>query len=260
MRATVATAPGRPDHPNEDWAAVTPAGVAVVLDGLSESGDTGCVHGTAWYARQLGARLLTLATDVDRALVDALAGAIDDVRPMHGGRCDLRHPASPGATVAVVREHAIGWEYLVLSDAIVVIDTAAQPTVVTDRRVTDHLAAPGTGWADLIRHLQEVRNRPGGYWVAQVDPDAAGYALTGTVDTTGSAILLSDGAALTVTDFDALSWRGLVDLAEARGPDALIAVTRELELRDPDGRVWPRYKTHDDATAVVCRHDRVRPA
>jgi hypothetical protein len=31
----------------------------------------------------------------------------------------------------------------------------------------------------------------------------------------------------------------------------VITTTRELAARDPDRTVWPRYKVHDDATAVL---------
>ncbi|QDY05758.1 hypothetical protein FJK98_00115 [Micromonospora sp. HM134] len=105
----------------------------------------------------------------------------------------------------------------------------------------------------LIREQQQVRNRPGGYWVAQVDPSAAAHAISGVVDDVRGAALLSDGAALLVTDFSAMDWSGLLTFAYEQGPSALIAATREYEDRDPDGLIWPRYKHRDDATAVVCR-------
>lgn len=261
MRFTAATLPGRPGHANEDWAGADSAGVAVVLDGLSEAGDTGCVHGTPWYVRQLGTRLLAAAGEPGRDLAGALALAIEEVRDLHGGACDLTHPGSPGATVAAARHRDGGWEYLVLSDAVAVFATGnGGPAVVTDRSVSAHLPAAlsaGTprdaaGSAALIRHLQRLRNQPGGYWVAQSDPEAARHAVTGTVPGAGPAILLSDGAALAVTDFGALDWTGLVTLVTTRGPAELLAVTRELERTDRDARVWPRFKTHDDATVVVC--------
>jgi hypothetical protein len=88
--------------------------------------------------------------------------------------------------------------------------------------------------------------------VAQSDPAAAAHALTGELTGVRAALLLSDGAALLATLFGATSWRELVDLGLTGGPDAIITATRELEARDPDRSVWPRYKTHDDATAVVC--------
>ncbi|HYN96983.1 MAG TPA: protein phosphatase 2C domain-containing protein [Pilimelia sp.] len=258
MQISLASEPAAPGAVNLDWAGAT-AGTAVVLDGLTEAPQTGCRHGTAWYVRQLGARLLA-AVDAGAGLVDALTAALAGVAAAHGGGCDLTHPGSPGATVAAARARPDGVEYLVLADAVVILDAGDEVLAVTDQRVLDHLpelrtaATAGAGPAALgalIEAQTALRNRPGGYPVAQADPGSAATALTGTVPGVRSALLLSDGAALLATDFAAASWRELLDLATAAGPAAVIAATRELEARDADRRVWPRYKASDDATAVL---------
>ena len=62
MWVTLASDPGTPGWPNEDFSAVAP-GAAVLLDGATtfpRGADTGCIHGVAWYARTLGATLLDL--------------------------------------------------------------------------------------------------------------------------------------------------------------------------------------------------------
>src|SRR5699024_796493 len=55
----IATEPGRSDHPNEDFAAVSARG-AVLLDGASAPPgvEIGCLHGVAGYARRQGALLV----------------------------------------------------------------------------------------------------------------------------------------------------------------------------------------------------------
>jgi hypothetical protein len=262
MRIALASTPGRGDRVNEDWAGASASGIAVVLDGLTEAGDTGCEHGTAWYVAELGGRLMRLAGRPGGSLAGALADAIAEVRDAHGHGCDLTHPGSPGATVAMARWSGAAAEYLVLSDAFVTIDVNAadgtDPIVVSDGRMPGRL--PGEpaesphdedAFAAVIRARQRLRNRPGGYWVAQSDPHAAAEAVTGVVDGCSAVVLLSDGAAGLATMLGALTWRELVDLAVDRGPHELIAATREVEARDPDGVVWPRFKVHDDASAVV---------
>ncbi|WP_194821609.1 hypothetical protein [Micromonospora sp. S-DT3-3-22] len=157
-------------------------------------------------------------------------------------------------------------EYLVLSDSVIAFDRVSDgPIVVQDKSVNafaSNSARAASSNKDksnnaalvaLIREQQQVRNRPGGYWVAQVDPSAAAHAMSGVVDEVHGAALLSDGAALLVTDFSVMDWPELLTLTYEQGPSALIAATRELEDRDPDGLIWPRYKHRDDATAVVCR-------
>lgn len=99
----MAKAPGSADRPNEDWVGAT-ADAVVVLDGLSapEGFDSGCLHGTVWYVRQLGNQLVHLASvDHDEPLAEHLRAAITAVADLHADTCDLDHPGTPAATVAV---------------------------------------------------------------------------------------------------------------------------------------------------------------
>ncbi|MEV6801083.1 hypothetical protein AB0M91_22445 [Micromonospora rifamycinica] len=215
---------------------------------------------------QLGSQLLWLAGNSGLRLEEVLAESIGAVAAMHRDACDLDHPGSPCSTVAMVRCAGSALEYLVLSDSVIALDRVnGEPVVIQDKSVdgfaSDNARAASSGrdksdksaLFTLIREQQQVRNRPGGYWVAQVDPSAADHAMSGFVEEVRGAALLSDGAALLVTDFRAMDWPALLTFAYEQGPSALIAATREFEDRDPDGSIWPRYKHRDDATAVVCR-------
>ncbi|WP_147267959.1 hypothetical protein [Spongiactinospora rosea] len=166
--------------------------------------------------------------------------------------------------MALLRQRRDAVDYLVLSDSTIVIDRASDPVVITDKSVdsvAQEKAAAATAVTDkndkkalnaLIEEQQRVRNREGGYWVAQVDPAASDHARTGTLGDVRGAALLSDGAALLVTDFHVLDWGTLLTLGYERGPSEIIAMTREFEDRDPNGAIWPRYKHRDDASAVIC--------
>jgi len=168
---------------------------------------------------------------------------------------------SPCTTVTTVRHRGSSLDYLVLADSPLVIDVGDQPLVIIDETEKEfsanleHAARGGTSddFYNLIHDQQQYRNTPGGYWVAQVNPEAAHHAVTGTAEHARGALLLSDGAAPLVTDFHEQSWQGLLDLAHQSGPQELINATRKLESLDPDRTRWPRYKVSDDATAVVVR-------
>jgi Protein phosphatase 2C len=273
MRAAIATQAGSPDSANEDWAGVLAPGLAVVLDGLSapDGTGTGCRHGTPWFVSQLGPRVLAQAADPARGLVDALAEAIQQVASLHPG-CDLKHPGTPSATMVLLRaHHAEGADYLALADATLLLDTSKGLRVISDERV-NQLAGKEreaanrvpTGSAlklrrrvQLTRALRRARNRPGGYWVAAADPQAASQALTGSLPskTLRRAVLLSDGASRLVEPFGLATWEELLELLDENGPEELLRQVRAAEAVDPEGRQWPRTKRSDDATAVYLALD-----
>jgi hypothetical protein len=231
MRVVLATEPGTPGWPNEDFAAVSP-GTAVLLDGATtfpRGADTGCIHGVAWYARTLGSSLLgAISGEPTAPLTDALAEAISGVRARHDRTCDLASPATPAATVTAIRATPSGIDILALSDSSVVADFGGSrpPLVITD----DHPPASAS-------------------------PDAAHRARTETLAYPGlhAIALLSDGATRIADRYDLLSWPATMAVLREDGPAELIRQVRAAEATDPDGARWPRSKARDDATIVYWR-------
>ncbi len=227
----LATDPGTPGWPNEDFATVAP-GAAVLLDGCTTTphgADTGCVHGVAWYARTLGTLLLTAITAEPRVpLGSALEAAIDQVRKLHEGTCDLTARATPAATVTAVRAEPDGISYLALSDSSIVADFGGTkpPQVITDT----HRAAGA-------------------------DPAAARVAATGSIPPAGlhGVALFSDGATRIADKYHVLDWPAVIEIVRDQGPTALIRQVRAAEDADPGCERWPRNKTRDDATVVYWR-------
>ncbi|QBI51944.1 protein phosphatase 2C domain-containing protein [Streptomonospora litoralis] len=267
MPFRLATAPAKPDRPNEDFAAVG-TDAAVLLDGAGTPPGTesGCVHGVAWYSHTLGGLLLSALSSGD-TLAGALASSIERVNRLHADTCDLKHSDTPSSTVVALRWDASELEYLVLADSSLVLDRAGtSPEVVTDDReavVGAELRKPmdalptGTpeheqAVRDYVAALADHRNRPGEFWVANTDPGAADEAITGRVglDEVAAVALLSDGATRLADRFGLATWRDTLDTLADAGPDALIARVREAENSDPQGQRWPRAKNHDDATVV----------
>ena len=270
MQVTLASRRSPEATSNEDFIAATP-GVVVVIDGASVPAGlgTGCRHGTAWFARRLGTQLLALlTTQADRSPADSLARAITEVAAVHAGTCDLGHPGSPSATVAILRDRPEALDFLVLGDTTILLDEPAGIRILTDDRL-EHVASGqhsamhqhATGSADHDRSFAELvteqrrhRNHPDGFWVASTDPAAAQHALTDTVPHNGlqRGAVLSDGATRVVDRFGLLDWPTFLDVLAEQGPDAIIQQVRAAEASDPDGRRWPRGKRHDDASAAFC--------
>lgn len=269
MRSALATLPGS-SKPNEDFVAVTDT-LAVVLDGATTPGllETGCSHGTRWFSHALGAEIMyRLTTEPQLSLADGLATAIGSLAERHAATCDIAHPGHPSATVALLRETPKAFEYLVLTDATVAIETAGGIEVFTDTRL-DHVAieqhealeaaAQGTAehdaaFAELTTALRNHRNRPGGFWVAAVDPQAAYEALSGSFDRAEvrSAAAMTDGASILADRFEVMEWPETFEVLSADGPLGLLDRVRQVEAADAAGTRWPRGKVHDDATVVYC--------
>jgi hypothetical protein len=262
MQARVASLPGSHTAPNED-AVLVDGDTVVLLDGATARTDTGCVHGTQWYAQQLAAAIIN---HDDLLPVEALASGITTVAGAHRATCDLRHPATPSAAVAIVQQEE-GWlNWLVLGDTTLVVQRAGQqPLVVTDDRVERTAVVERATAAGLpigshdkahalltMKHRElELRNQPGGYWVAAADPAVAQHALVGQLPAqqVQAVALLTDGAARAVT-FGLLDWPGVLQVLAVDGPQALLERVRAAELGDPAAHRWPRNKASDDATVV----------
>ena len=187
---------------------------------------------------------------------------------LHADTCDLSHPGSPSATVAILREQPETVDYLVLGDTTILLEEPTGIRVITDDRLENvaavqhgdmHQHATGSAdharsFAELVTEQRRHRNHPDGFWVASTDPGAAQHALTDTVARNGlrRAAVLSDGATRLVDRFGLLDWPGFLDVLAEQGPDAIISQVRAAEDSDPNGQRWPRGKRHDDASAAFC--------
>ena len=190
------------------------------------------------------------------------------VAALHADTCDLGHPGSPSATVAILREQPETVDYLVLGDTTLLLEEPAGIRVVTDDRLENvasiqhgAMRRHATGsvdhdrsFAELVTEQRRHRNHPDGFWVACTDPDAAQHALTDTAPRAGlhRAAVLSDGATRLVDHFSLLNWTDFLSILAEQGPEAIITQVRAAEHSDPDGQRWPRGKRHDDASAAFC--------
>ncbi|KAB8171042.1 hypothetical protein FH609_000895 [Streptomyces sp. 3MP-14] len=262
MRIQSATEPGTPGQPNEDFAAVatpteTGEGALVVLDGVTApSGDFGCAHGVAWFSARLGGTLLrALAEGPVRPLDDSLAHAISRTADAHRATCDLSHRRTPQATVVCARWDAIRVEYLVLSDSVLLVEgPTGLVRPVLDRRL-DRLR-PLTRQLPRDRRaafVEGLRNAPDGFYTAAADPSVAGRAVVGELprDEVRTLAAFTDGVGRWAETFGLGDWPALLGALAEQGPAGVIAEVRAAESADPEGALYPRGKTHDDATAVL---------
>ncbi|MFE7130186.1 hypothetical protein ACFVIM_04940 [Streptomyces sp. NPDC057638] len=256
MHMDLATSPGSPERPNEDWTSVAlPAsgqgGTLVMLDGVTPpAGKDGCEHGVPWFTTHLGSALLELsASRRDLSLAEILSRAIRHTADQHRGRCDLSHVRTPQATVIVVR-----WggpdgevEHLVLSDSLLLLESPdGTVRVIADDRL-DRIPGERLRTDDLADAL---RNAEGGFFTAAADPSVAARAVTGRtpVAEVRAVAALTDGAARWVEMFGEGDWADVLALLRKEGAQGLLDRVRAIESAEP-ARV--RGKRHDDATAAL---------
>ncbi|MEU9512883.1 hypothetical protein [Micromonospora sp. NPDC048169] len=267
MTVTLATDAGHPGRSNEDFAGAVPCGL-VLVDGAGgiAGADEVCHHGIAWYATRLGGALLGALAEErslrdvlaeERSLRDVLAEGVERVTDAHRDTCDVAHPISPFAAVAMLRFSDDLVEHLVLGDAVAVVGrTTGEPVVAHDPREVviarsfeerlKDVPEGGDEYRRLLMELRSRRNSPGGFWVAKDDPTVVDEAVTGSgpADGVTVAALLSNGASRLVDTFGLTDWPGLLRLLETDGPAEVIHRVRQAEAR--------KGVATDDAT-IVCR-------
>ncbi|SEB55585.1 Protein phosphatase 2C [Streptomyces sp. 2224.1] len=277
MRIELATEPGDPQRPNEDYASVAlPAagqgGALVLLDGVTPpEEDYGCRHTVPWFTAHLGGAMLELSVSHrDMTLAEVLSSAISRTADTHRATCDLSHARTPQATVIAARWSGDTVEYLVLSDSVLLLERAdgsvqpvldprldELPPAVQDRRAavralprgSAERAAAGRKYAHAVEAL---RNAEGGFFTAAADPAVAARAVSGSVPRSGlrSLTALSDGASRWTEVFHEGSWADCVALVAGQGPQSLIDRVRAAEAADPEGAAFPRGKARDDAAVI----------
>ncbi|GAA2465251.1 protein phosphatase 2C domain-containing protein [Streptomyces macrosporus] len=262
MRIEMASEPGSPRIPNEDYASVAlPAagrgGALVVLDGVTPPPeDVGCEHDVPWYVARLGGALLELSgSRRDMTPAECLAEAIERTARAHGPRCDLSHVRTPQATVVMARWDESTVEHLVLSDSALLVEDADGSVIpVLDPRLDElRPAARALPPAERAAYLEGLRNAEGGFFTAAADPAVASRAVTGAVprERVRALAALSDGVTRWAETFRLGDWDALMAVLRKEGPRSLIARVRAAESADRAGTAFPRGKVHDDATAVL---------
>ncbi|MFI5794671.1 hypothetical protein [Streptomyces sp. NPDC051677] len=259
MRTELVSEAGDRARPNEDFASIGlsasgQGGSLVLLDGVTPPpGGAGCLHSVPWFTARLGGALTELTVSLpDVPLAEALALAIARTAGAHSETCDLSHPRTPQATVALARWSPETVECLVLCDATLLLASPdGAVTAVQDDRLA-RLPRTLLSSAEVVDGT--LRNKEGGFFTAAADPSVAARAVTVAVPRAEVHALaaLSDGAAQWTELFHQGDWPELFALVRKEGAGALVERVRELERADDGaGRAFlGRAKTHDDATVV----------
>ena len=268
--------PGDTAKPNED-AFGHDVTAAVVLDGATPLGD-GLMPGpsdAAWIA-QFGARRLLAHLRDGEGARKALRGAMADAQKSFEAL--RRHPPeevwqTPCASMMLAVAGEGGVEFVSFGDCAALVQPEGGAVMVVgetfDKRAAEAKRAqaiakeknlsPASGLSrpEFLGALRATRNRvnSGSYWLFSPDAKAASHATRRIVKVAPGAKLLlaSDGFLALASDYGAYGADSLMQAAVEKGLKALGEQLRVIEAGDAGGDKFPRFKKHDDATALLLR-------
>ena len=168
----------------------------------------------------------------------------------------------PTAAATWVRARKGKLEGATLGDSIAIVKTPDGAVTVFGEtsKASDEQGRAKTVMAmtpeDRLKWLQDVRaihNTPKGYWVFGVQPEAAAHIVYQTADAPpGTKVLaMTDGFYRLVSPYGRYTDEQLIDAVIARGLGALMRELRDMEASPEDDAKIGRFKTSDDATALL---------
>lgn len=269
--------PGDPDKPNEDAFGVA-AAAALVMDGATGLGEPllDAPSDAAWVSRFGSARMLDHfreGQDPDRALAQALADTEEAFARLRrrAPQETFEIPFASMMFVSVAGEnlqarwfgdcaclvHKPGAGAEILGDAIA--KRAKESARVAKLAASLGAQAAARGVRDIflpaLKRARNTVNTEAGGWLFGPDALAATHVAQTQVDVSGGTLvlLMTDGFLALASDYGRYTLNSLLDAAQTRGLAALGDELRALESTDPDGKLFPRFKKSDDATAVLLR-------
>ena len=198
----------------------------------------------AWFARLLPRLRATIEREVKIPLKDApLASYPTAAATWVRHRKGRLEGATLGDSIAIVKS----------SDGAVTVFGEAGKAADEQGRAKTVMAMTREEQLKWLQDVRAIHNTRGGYWVFGVQPEAAGHIVHQSCDAPAGtkALVMSDGFYRLVSPYGRYTDEGLIDAVVARGLGALMRELREMEASPEDDARIGRFKTSDDATALL---------
>jgi hypothetical protein len=198
----------------------------------------------AWFARLLPRLRATIEREVKIPLKDApLASYPTAAATWVRHRKGRLEGATLGDSIAIVKS----------SDGAVTVFGEAGKAADEQGRAKTVMAMTREEQLKWLQDVRAIHNTRGGYWVFGVQPEAADHIVHQTCDAPAGtkALVMSDGFYRLVSPYGRYTDEGLIDAVVARGLGALMRELREMEASPEDDARIGRFKTSDDATALL---------
>jgi len=267
----VVSLPGDDERVNEDawgmagrhaWIIDGATGLgAKLLPGDSEA---------AWFAATLSEALTAVDADDARTRIRAAIDVVRNKFSALAARAPTAGWETPCGSLMLATAHENRVELAWLGDCTALIrdrdgtiasaGAGGEDARAEAARAVRFGASGRGGWLrskdtiDALRRSRENFNRPGGTWVARLEPEAAEHAemLSVPIKAPARLLLMTDGFAALAHQYERYDHAALFAAAERTGLAAVGAELRRIEREeDPLGTRYSRFKQSDDATAVL---------
>jgi len=198
----------------------------------------------AWFARLLPRLRAAVERELKIPLKDApLASYPTAAATWVRVRKGRLEGATLGDSIAVVKS----------PDGAVTVFGEASKAADEQERAKTVMAMTSEGRLKWLQDVREIHNTSDGYWVFGVQPEAADHIVHQSCDAPlgTKALLMTDGFYRLVSPYVRYTDEALIDAVVDRGLGALMRELREMESSPADDARIGRFKTSDDATALL---------
>ncbi len=247
------------------------AGWACVIDGATDVGPVRIFKeeesDAAWYAEMFAGEMLETPIGADEAPQEYFPRLMVRLRERAeaGARValtDAPRSTLPTAAAIWVRERGGVFEGASLGDAMAIVGLPdGRIELVGDAGKPDEENARAKEVMKLseserrkwLQDTRELHNTADGYWVFGVQPEAADHIQYRQFDCPPGtrALIMTDGFYRLVSPYGTYSDAELLGAAMEKGLGALMNELRTLEASPADDAAIGRFKTSDDATALL---------
>jgi hypothetical protein len=198
----------------------------------------------AWFARLLPKLRAAVEREVKIPLKDApLASYPTAAATWVRARKGMLEGATLGDSIAIVRTP---------EGQVTVFGEASKPAD-EQKRALKVMAMTPEERMQWLRDVRAIHNTANGYWVFGVQPTAAAHIVHQTTPAPAGtrALVMTDGFYRLVTPYARYTDAELIEAANTKGLGALMNELRGLEASPEDDAKIGRFKTSDDATALL---------
>ncbi|MEL6828645.1 MAG: hypothetical protein AAFO63_00780 [Pseudomonadota bacterium] len=249
------------------------SGRAWVIDGSTDVG--GCrvmaseESDAAWLAQAASEAYRAITPEAGEITTAHIRRALEQVHARAASECLEPLASVPrycwptGAGILFWQRSDSEADIAALGDCIGLVETDGEPLICGYVGKADEESKTARTMLKLteaerqkkLQAFRSTHNTETGYWVYGLDPDAADQALITQIDVVAGrhVLLMSDGLFRLVSPYQHYSPQALLSAAIKDGLKSVFQTLRGFETSSEDDAKHGRFKTRDDACAVLIR-------